>query len=130
MTFRTDPSVTGGELGPALQVLLSAAALGLTGTVGASGEIQSGIIEVNGWQKFAVGLKSTQGGVLSVQRFLDLAGTVPQGAAVTATLVGGTANVVNIGSDGAIFTALQVTVTNTGASVATLSNVQGVLQAN
>jgi len=130
MTQRSDLSVAGGELGPALQCLQNATQLGLTGTVPASGNLQSSVLVSNGWKVFSVGLKSSQAGQLSIQRFLDLAGTVPQGAPVTAALTAGTAAYATVGTDGLPFASVQVTVSNSGGSAATLSSVQGLFQAS
>ncbi|CAE6838409.1 hypothetical protein [Paraburkholderia nemoris] len=131
MTFRADNSGLGGELGPSLQAPLTAAQLGLNAQVPASGQLQSGILQSNGWKYFALGLKSTQAGAINIQRFLDAAGTVPIGAVVTAALTASTAQSASIGTaDSLPFMSFQVTVTNTGASAATLSNVAGLLQAN
>ncbi|MCM2547638.1 hypothetical protein [Burkholderia glumae] len=130
MTQRTDISGVGGELGPALQCLQSAAQLGLTGTVPANGSLAGPALVSNGWKLFSVGLKSSQAGQISVQRFLDLAGTVPQGAAVTASLTANTAASATVGTDGLPFASVQVTVTNSSGSAATLSAVQGLFQAS
>jgi hypothetical protein len=131
MTYRKDNSGAGGELGPSLQVPLSAAQLGLNAQVPAGGQLQSSILQSNGWKYFALGLTSTQAGAINIQRFLDAAGTVPIGAPVSATLVAGTAQAASIGTaDTLPFMSYQVTVTNTGGAAATLSNVAGLLQAN
>ncbi|WP_186033496.1 hypothetical protein [Burkholderia gladioli] len=130
MTQRSDISGVGGELGPALQCLQSAAQLGLAGNVPANGNLAGPVLVSNGWKLFSVGLKSTQAGLISVQRFLDLAGTVPQGAAVTAALTANTAASATVGTDGLPFASVQVTVTNSSGSAATLSAVQGLFQAS
>ncbi|MBJ9663191.1 hypothetical protein [Burkholderia gladioli] len=130
MTQRSDISGVGGELGPALQCLQSAAQLGLAGNVPANGNLAGLVLVSNGWKLFSVGLKSTQAGQISVQRFLDLAGTVPQGAAVTAALTANTAASATVGTDGLPFASVQVTVTNSSGSAATLSAVQGLFQAS
>jgi hypothetical protein len=130
MTQRTDLSGVGGEIGPALQCLQSAAQLGLNANVPATGNLPGAIVVSNGWKLFSVGLKSTQAGNLSIQRFLDLAGTVPQGAAVTAALTANTAAYATVGTDGLPFASVQVTVSNSGGSAATLSAVQGLFQAS
>lgn len=130
MTQRSDLSGVGGELGPALQCLQSSAQLGLIGTVPASGNLPGSVLVSNGWKVFSVGLKSTQAGQLSIQRFLDLAGAVPQGAPVTAALTANTAAYATVGTDGLPFASVQVTVSNSGGSAATLSNVQGLFQAS
>jgi hypothetical protein len=130
MTQRSDLSGVGGEIGPALQCLQSAAQLGLNNTVPASGSLPGNVIVSNGWKLFSVGLKSSQAGNLSIQRFLDLAGTVPQGAPVTAALTAATAAYATVGTDDLPFASVQVTVTNSGGSAATLSSVQGLFQAS
>lgn len=130
MTQRSDLSGVGGELGPALQCSQSAAQLGLNASVPATGGLPGSVIVSNGWKLFSVGLKSTQAGQISIQRFLDLAGTVPQGAAVTVALTANTAAYATVGTDGLPFASVQVTVTNSGGSAATLSNVQGLFQAS
>ncbi|MDR6381825.1 hypothetical protein [Paraburkholderia caribensis] len=131
MTTRADNTGLGGEQGPSLQCPITAAQLGLAAQVPASGQLQSGILLSNGWKYFALGLKSTQAGAVTIQRFLDAAGTVAIGAPVTAALTANTAQTVSIGTaDTLPFMSYQVTVTNTGGSPATLSNVAGLLQAN
>lgn len=130
MTQRADISGVGGELGPALQSLFSATQLGLETSVVAGGSVESAVIVSNGWKLFAVGLKSSQAGEISIQRFLDLAGTLPQGAAVTATLTADEAACATVGTDGLPFASVQVSVTNSGAAAAALTNVQGLFQAS
>jgi hypothetical protein len=130
MTQRSDISSAGGELGPALQCPQTAAQLGLNASVPASGNLVGNVMFSNGWKLFSVGLKSTQAGQISIQRFLDLAGAVPQGAPVTAAITANTAASATVGTDGLPFASVQVTVTNSGTSAATLSNVQGLFQAS
>lgn len=130
MTQRSDLSGVGGELGPALQCPMNAAQLGLNASVPATGSLPGSVIVSNGWKLFSVGLKSTQAGQISIQRFLDVAGTVPQGAAVTAALTANTAAFATVGTDGLPFASVQVTVSNSGGSAATLSSVQGLFQAS
>ena len=69
----------------------------------------------------ACGLKSTQTGAINIQRFLDAAGTIWQGAVVTAVLVANTAAILNV-SDGVIFRSFTLQITNSGGSAATISN--------
>lgn len=122
-------SGVGYERGATQQVLLTAAQMVLALSVPASGgTVQSALLQMNGWQRFSIGLTSSQAGTLSVQRYLDVAGTIPQGAAVTAALTAATAAVVNAGSDLAPCASVQVTVSNSGGSPATLSNVGAILQ--
>lgn len=116
------------DAGPCVQAFLDPAGLGLATSVPASGQVQSAVIPTNGFRTFAFGLQSTQGGSVSVQRYIDAAGTIPQGAPLTATLTAGVAAVVNA-TDGAPCQSMQVTVSNTGTSAATLSNVGLLAQA-
>lgn len=116
------------DCGPKLQAFLTPADLGLTTTVAASGNTQSSVMPSNGYAAFAFGVTSTQAGTVSIQRYLDAEGTVKQGAALTASLTANTAAVVNA-DDGVPFGSFQVTVSNSGASAATLSNAGLLLQA-
>lgn len=66
---------------------------------------------------------STQIGVLTIQRYADLAGLTPVGAAITQALTANTAAWAGA-SDGLPFLSFNVTISNTdGALDATLSNV-------
>lgn len=116
------------DVGSALQCSFTPAALGLATTVPNGGSVQSSVMPSNGWQKGAVGLKSTQAGNLTVQRYLDAAGTIPVGAAITAALSANTAGYVSW-NDGLVFGSFQVTVSNSGGSNATISSALLVLQA-
>jgi hypothetical protein len=119
----------GLERGPVQQVLLTATGMGLAVSVLASANVVSALLQMNGWQRFTVGLTSSQAGTLSVQRYLDIAGTIPQGAAVTAALTAATAAVVNAGSDLAPCASVQVTVSNSsGSTTANLTLVGAILQ--
>ncbi len=115
------------EVGPALQWVIPAVTLNLAASIPASGNVSSAVIPSYGWQKLAVGLQSTQAGQLTVQRYLDDAGTIVQSAALTAPLTANTAAVVNI-TDGVPFRSFKVTVSNTGASAAAVSGVAALLQ--
>ncbi len=116
------------DIGPALQYPIPAATLSLAVSVPSAGSVQSAILGSYGWQKGSVGVKSTQAGTLSVQRFLDAAGAIPIGAPISAVLIGGTANSVSW-TDGIPYASFKITVSNSGGSAATLSNVAVLLQA-
>jgi len=128
MTLRADLTTTGGERAQTLQVEMTAAQLGLGTSIDASGNVQSAVIPSNGFLAFALGLTSSQTGQISIQRFLDAAGTIAQGAAITASLTAATAAVANVTNDGKPFASLQITVTNTGGSTATLSAIAALWQ--
>lgn len=128
MTMRADQFTTGGERSQALQVEMSAAGLGLALSVPASGSVASGVILSNGYLAFALGLTSSQAGGISIQRYIDVAGTVAQGAAITASLTAATAAVANVTNDGKPFASLIITVTNSSGSAATLSAIAALWQ--
>jgi hypothetical protein len=115
-------------VGSAAQYLYKAAEHGLNVAVPNGGQIASPVLICPGMKSIAVGAKSTQGGAINVQRWLDSAGTIPQGAVVTTPLVANTQATLNI-NDGAPFAAFTVTITNTGGSPATLSLVGVLVQA-
>ena len=115
-------------VGPAAQLVVPAAQLGLAASVPASGSIQSDVIPGDGFKVIAVGVTSAEAGAVDVQRYLDLAGTIPQGAALTGTLVAGTGVVVNA-TDGLPFGSFRITVTNTTETAAALTGVIVLLQA-
>ena len=96
-------------------------------TIAASGNITSNLIFSDGLQIVAVGVTSSQAGAINVQRYLDDAGTVKQGAALTAALIANTAQVLNI-TDGNPFASFTVDISNTGGSTANLTNLAILLQ--
>lgn len=104
------------DSGPLLQVFLSAATLGLT----APGT--SPVLLAGGYPKLAVGATSSAAGSIAVQRYLDAAATIPQGAALSVSLTAATAGVLNV-NDGLPFQSFTVTITG-GA----LTNVGALLQ--
>lgn len=97
-------------------------------TVAASGNVQSNLMRSNGYKYLAVGVQSTQAGSISIQRYIDQAGTIPQGPAITAALSAGVANVANA-VDNNPFQSFKVTISNSGGSAATLSNLAILAQA-
>ncbi len=117
------------DVGSAGQLLLTPPAMGLATSVPASGSVVSNVIPTNGNKAFAFGVTSSEAGTVSIQRFLDFAGTIPQGAALTASLTAATAAVVNA-TDGVPFQSVQVTVTNSATSAATLSDTGLLIQSH
>src|ERR1700735_100306 len=115
-------------IGPAVQAPVPAAVHGLASTVPASGNVVSNLLLSGGYKTLAVGVTSTQVGQIQVRRSLDDAGLVKQGAAVTASLTANTAQVCNV-TDGNPFASYTVTITNSGGSTATLTNLPGPQQA-
>lgn len=99
------------DSGPLVQVFLTATQLGLT----APGT--SGLLIAGGYPKIAIGATSSATGSISVQRYIDQAGLIPQGPALTQSLTAATAGVLNI-NDGAPFQSFTITITG-----GTLTNV-------
>jgi hypothetical protein len=116
-------------IGPVVQQPVPTGVHGLASTIAASGSITSNLLFAEGYKALAVGATSTQNGQIQVQRYLDDGGLVAQGAPVTSALSANTPGVVNI-TDGQPFSSYKVTITNTGGSTATLSNVAILQQAN
>jgi len=80
----------------------------------------SNVIASDGFKALSCAVLSSQAGAVSIQRYVDKVGTLPQGAPISSTLVAATANVVN-SNDGLPFQSFKVTITNTGGSTATIS---------
>ena len=114
--------------GGSMQVLVPATVHALASTIPLSSNITSNLILSDGMKTVAVGVKSTKTGAINVQRYLDDAGLVPQGAALTTALAANTAAVLNV-TDGNPFASFTVNITNTdGAAAATLTNLAILLQ--
>ena len=109
------------SMGPSVQALVPAGVHALAASIAASGNTKSNLIPSNGYKTLSVGVTSSQNGQIQVQRYLDQNGLVPQGAAITASLTGGSPGVCNV-TDGNPFASYTVTITNTGASPANLTN--------
>lgn len=90
-------------------------------TIAGGGSYQSGIIYSDGYKSISVGAKLSQVGSITIQRYLDAAGTIPVGAPITAALAANTANWATV-NDGVAFLSFQVTIANTSGSIGNLSN--------
>lgn len=111
------------------QAPVPASAHNLPSTISANSTVQSSLIVTEGFTLISSGIKSTQAGTMSIQRYLDAGGTVPQGAAVAVNLTANTAANLDV-LDGKPFASFQLTVTNSSGSTATLSNFALLLQAS
>jgi hypothetical protein len=120
---------TAVDLGQTLQVAVLPADMGLGTSINASGSSVSNVIFMNGYKAFAFGCTSSQNGTVSIQRYLDAAGTIVQGAALTVSLTGATAAVLN-NSDNHPYQSMIITVSNSGGSTATLTSTLLLLQSN
>jgi hypothetical protein len=105
--------------GGSMQAFVPVSVHALPATVAASGNVTSNLIFSDGMKTAAIGVTSSQTGNITVQRYLDDAGTIKQGAALTAAL--------NI-TDGNPFASFTVNISNTGGSTANLTNVGILLQ--
>src|SRR5690348_16818907 len=94
--------------------------VGLANTIAASGTIHSSLFITNGMGNLALGLTLSQSGTLSVQRYIDGAGNVPMGAAVTQALTAGT-NGVLLSNDDKPFRTAKIAVVNDGTVTATIT---------
>jgi len=102
--------------------------LGLTtpGTIAASGTFTSTVMPTYGMPHVAVAAKIDQAGTLSVQRYLDNAGQVAAGAAVTAAMTKNTtATIDNLGT--VLSQSLSISIINSATVVATPALLEGVL---
>ena len=95
----------------------------LTGptAIPAGGQWVSPVLPSDGFRAIVVGATSTQGGVIVITRYIDQAGTVLVPPSSQVALTAGAPNAAVV-SDSVPFAAFTVTITNTGAAVATVSN--------
>ena len=115
--------------GPVAQADVSSwAPLVPTSTIAASGNFTSALVYADGFKNIAAGVTSTQAGAISIQRYIDKAGLIAQGAAVSTSLTASTPGVVNV-NDGLPFQSFVLKITNTGASTATITNFACLLNA-
>jgi hypothetical protein len=111
----------------AQQAPVPAATHNLPATVAASGSAQTSLIVTEGFTLISAGLTASQNGSMSIQRYLDVGGTVPQGAAVSVVLAANTAANLDV-LDGKPFASFILTVTNSSGSVSNLTNFALLLQ--
>lgn len=113
--------ITSYAVGP---VMLAIPALGSNPTaapIAAGQSWQSGPLASDGYKDIAIGVTSSQAGQIIVQRYLDSACTVTQGAPISQALVAATPATVNC-VDGMPYAAFTVRINNTGGAPATLTN--------
>jgi hypothetical protein len=97
------------------------------GTIAGSGNWLSALMTVRSHKNISVGVSSTQAGAINIQRYVDAAGLVAQGAVVTQAIAANTPKVLNV-MDGLPFQSFTVQITNSSGSTATLSNFALLLQ--
>ena len=82
----------------------------------------SGVIACQGYSAIAVSAELSQAGTISIQRYIDPAGTIAIGAPITQALTANTLGTAAV-NDGQPWGSFQVTITNSSGSVdGTLSN--------
>ena len=98
-------------------------------TIAADGTYDVGLMNSDGYKVLAVGATLSQPGSIVVQRYIDLAGQVAQGSALTAALTAAEPGVVNA-TDNAPFASFNVLIVNSGSVAAELSNFDILMNAN
>lgn len=90
-------------------------------TIAAGVTYNSGPILSGGYPGIAVAAKLNQTGIMTVQRYMDLAGTIPVGDLLSDTMSSGNQSVI-WANDGVPFASFVVTIQNTSGALGTLSN--------
>lgn len=111
-----------------LQAPIPATTHNLPATIAASSSVLSSLIVTEGFSLISAAIKTTQAGTMTIQRYLDAGGTVPQGAPVSVNLTANSFANLDI-TDGKPFASFQLTVSNSAASTATISNFALLVQA-
>ena len=93
----------------------------IASTVPAGGNVQSILISNAGLLHVAVAVESTQTGALSVQRYFDGGGLIVVDAAISANLSANVPAIAEI-NDNKACSCFRITITNTGGSPATLTD--------
>ena len=114
--------------GGAMQVLVPASVHNLPSTISAGNHVTSNLILSDGMEIGAVGVTSTQGGMITVQRYLDDAGTIKQGAALAQAIRRQLCCDPGDYGRQSFLRSFTVDISNTGLSTATLSNLGILLQ--
>jgi hypothetical protein len=90
-------------------------------TIAAGVTYSTGIIPAAGYNMFAASAQLNQTGTLTLQRYIDEAGTIAIGAAITQAMTADVLATVAV-NDGLPCASFKVTVENTSGSLGTLSN--------
>ena len=103
------------------QTIVDPQVYGLPTSVPANSAVSSKLVIVQGFTKVAAGLRSSQAGVLTIQRFIDDGGLVRVGDPLTVNLVPGESDSVTA-NDGQVFSSFQITVANSSNQNAMLDS--------
>lgn len=120
---------TAFNVGPCLQCQADANNLGIDSDLPANQNVTSFLVYTNGYKVFSFALTSTKAGTLEIQRYLDTAGTIRQGAVITGSITANTPLVLS-NTDGRPFQTMRITISNSEAIDATLSGVMLLLQSS
>ncbi len=116
------------NVGSTVQIPYGLADIDLTAAIPASSTNSSSLIFTNGYKVLAVGLTSTQAGTLTIQRFLDQEGLIPQDLTpLSIALTAATPAILNA-MDGKPFQSARITASNSSGSIATISNFMMLIQ--
>lgn len=102
-------------------VIVPTAPVAFPSTIAGGATFNTGIMPTLGCRGLAASAQLTQTGVLSIQRYIDLAGTIPIGAAITQAMTATVLATVSV-SDGLPAASWQVSIQNTSGSTGTLTN--------
>lgn len=91
----------------------------LPATIAATSSFVSTVFGVPG-PGLSAGVKMDEAGNITLQRYLDAAGLLPIGSAVTAAVTANTAATINV-NDGVPYAYAQLTIQNTAGSTATVA---------
>lgn len=98
------------------------------GSINGGANWNSGVIPSNGYCSIVAAATLAQAGTITIQRYLDIAGTIPIGAAVVTTLAAGVSGFASV-SDAGFFQSFTVVVANTSGSAGALTGVGVLLSA-
>lgn len=87
----------------------------------------SGIMPTYDYEALAVSAQLSQAGSLSIQRYIDEAGTIPMGAAITQAMTADTLATVAV-NDGQPALSWKVTIQNTGSAAGDLTDAALLMQ--
>jgi hypothetical protein len=108
------------DVGSAVQFQFTNAELQFNTEIDAGDSTTSALLQNNGFNKFCVALIASQVGQIKCQRYLDTAGTIPQGDELLIDLVPTESTAINV-DDGRPFQSLRFTVTNDSGSESELT---------
>jgi hypothetical protein len=101
----------------------------LPSSIAGNGSAQTSLIVTEGFSLISAGVTASQNGTLSIQRYLDAGGTVPQGPAAQVALMANTAANLDV-LDGKPFASFMLKIANSSGSTSNLTDFALLLQAS